>query len=79
MGAVNIAENEETAAVCPEPACDGGMLKRRVETETQIKVHWVTCHVCDGVGMVPIWKAMEWHASNPSKRKISGVMRRGGF
>ncbi len=79
MGAVNMIEEQETAAVCPEPACDGGVVERRVETATQIQVHWAACPLCDGVGTVPIWKAAQWRAANPARRKISGVMRRGGF
>jgi hypothetical protein len=79
MGTVNTAEVCETLAVCPEPRCNEGQCEVRVETATQFKVSWATCKVCDGKGVVPIWKAVQWRASNPSRRKISGVMSRGGF
>lgn len=77
MGAA--VNEQETVSVCPVPECEGGMVERRSETPTRINVHWTACAFCDGNGTVSIAKAAQWRASHPSRRKISGVMRRGGF
>lgn len=75
----SVAEDRDTVAVCPVPECNEGQCEERTETATQVKVFWTTCKLCDGLGVVPVWKASEWRTKHASRSKISGVMRRGGF
>lgn len=69
-------DEQETAAVCPIPHCDGGLVERR---SRGTEVYYVSCAFCDGYGVVPVWKARQWLSLNPARRKISGIMAKGGF
>jgi len=72
-----LAENEETAALCPVPECEDGSIVRRTEhPDGKFSVYWVQCHLCNGLGTLPVWRANEYRASNPTKPKISGLYAR---
>jgi hypothetical protein len=57
-----VVQDNDTASVCPVQGCDGGEIRRTKQTGTIYTVMIDTCTFCEGLGVVPIWKAAQYRS-----------------